>query len=282
MLRALYENATPLFEAKLLVTGAGKVGKSWALAALRGEDPHVTVGEQTTYGVYCGELHLHHPGAGQGKVPADAEIHLNTWDFGGQDVYRITHQFFFTQEAIFLLVWNPRDGAEKCGVREWLRMIELRTGGNAKVIMVASHCPREKTPYLPNYYRDRLPPELSAMIVDEIAIDSELGDNIAQLRAIIARHAAGMRFMGDPFPVSWQAARAAVATLNPPNKPKKRAAYLLQALSIHLQEKWRFRRRADVHAGDRVHAQSRPRHLLRRPPSHDRRRPAARQHHGAR
>ena len=161
-LQALDENAAPLFEAKLLMTGAGKVGKSWALAALRGEDPHVVVGDQTTYGVYCGELRLAHLDAGQGKVPADAEIHLNTWDFGGQDVYRIIHQFFFTQEAIFLLVWNPRDGAEKCGVREWLRMVELRTGGNAKVIMVASHSPRDKTSYLPNYHRDRLPPELSA------------------------------------------------------------------------------------------------------------------------
>ena len=221
LLRALYEGAAPLFEAKLLVTGAGKVGKSWALARLRGEDPHVAVGEQTTYGVYCGALRLPHPGAGQGKVPAGTEIHLNTWDFGGQNVYRITHQFFFTQEAIFLLVWNPRDGTEKCGVREWLRMIELRTGGNAKVIMVASHSPREKTPYLPNYNRDRLPAELSAMIVDEIAIDSELGQGFEELRAMIAKHAAGLRFMGDAFPVSWQKARGAVAALNPDGQKKQ-------------------------------------------------------------
>ena len=220
LLQALYENAAPLFEAKLLVTGAGKVGKSWALAALRGENPHETVGEQTTYGVYCGVLRLPHPRAGQDKVPADATIHLNTWDFGGQDVYRITHQFFFTQEAIFLLVWNPRDGAEKCGVREWLRMIELRTGGKAKVIIVASHSPREKTLYLPNCYRDRLPSELSAMIVDELAIDSELGDNIPELRAMIARHASKLRFMGDPFPLTWQKARQAVAALNPDAQKK--------------------------------------------------------------
>jgi Leucine-rich repeat (LRR) protein/GTPase SAR1 family protein len=216
LLQAQREKTTLLFEAKLLVTGEGKVGKSWALAALRSEDPHTTVGDQTTYGVYCGELRLPHPNAGpNGKVPASAVIHLNTWDFGGQNVYRITHQFFFTQEAIYLLVWNPRSGAEQCRVREWLRMIGLRTGGNAKVIVVASHSPKDKTPYLPKYDRDNLPSNLRAMIVDEIAIDSEKGNNITELRDMIAKHAAGLRFMGDPFPEKWQKARAAVAALNP-------------------------------------------------------------------
>ena len=99
-------------------------------------------------------------------------------------------------------------------------MIELRTGGKAKVIIVASHSPREKTLYLPNCYRDRLPSELSAMIVDELAIDSELGDNIPELRAMIARHAAKLRFMGDPFPLTWQKARQAVAALNPDAQKK--------------------------------------------------------------
>ena len=59
------------------------------------------------------------------------------------------------------------------------------------------------------------------MIVDEIAIDSETGNNIAELRAMIARHAATLRFMGDPFPIKWQKARAAVAALNPMAGPKK-------------------------------------------------------------
>ena len=216
--RPTADASVPLFEAKLLVVGSAMVGKSWALARLCGEDPNVTVGEQTTYGVYCGQLSLPHPSAGQGKVPAGTEIHFNTWDFGGQGVYNIISTFFFTQDAIILLVWNPRVGAEKSGVREWLRMINLRAGGSVKVIMVASHFP-QATPYLPSYYRDRLPPELSAMIVDEIAIDSELGYNIPELRAMIAKHAAALHFMGELFPVRWKKAREAVASLNPPGRP---------------------------------------------------------------
>ena len=36
---------------------------------------------------------------------------LRTWDFGGQEVYRITHQFFFTKRALYMVVWSAREGA---------------------------------------------------------------------------------------------------------------------------------------------------------------------------
>ena len=213
LLRGLEDEAAPLFECKLLVTGEGGVGKSWALAALHGDDPSDAVGDQTTYGIDRGTLPLPHP-----EKPG-ATITLNTWDFGGQQVYRVTHQFFFSEEAVFLLVWNPRMGAEQCQVRQWLRRIELRTGGDAKVIMVASHCPADQTPYRPDYGHDSLPEDLRSMIVDEIAIDSEPkpgggeGDNIQALRDLIAKHAADLPRMGDPFPRSWEAARNATVAL---------------------------------------------------------------------
>lgn len=209
LLRGLADAASPLYEAKLLVTGEGAVGKSWALAALKGKNPKEAVGKQTTYGIDRGSLPLEHPSVD------GTTITLNTWDFGGQQVYRVTHQFFFSEEAIFLLVWNPRQGAEQCQVREWLRRIELRTGGDAKVIMVASHSPKEKMSYQPDYHRDDLPKDLRDMIVDETAIDSARkadgseDENVQVLREMIAKHVAELPTMGDPFPKNWQKARDA-------------------------------------------------------------------------
>ena len=225
MLRGLADRAEPLYEAKLLVTGEGTVGKSWALAALQKEDPNEAVGAQTTYGIDRGTLTLDHP------TVAGTEITLNTWDFGGQKVYRVTHQFFFSEEAVYLLVWNPRQGAEQCQVREWLRRIELRTGGNAKVIMVASHCPAGKSAYSTDYGRGSLPEDLQAMIVDEIAIDSNRkadgsdGDKIPELRELIAKHASGLPRMGEQFPAKWKAAREAVEKLKKKNPYIKYARF---------------------------------------------------------
>ena len=53
---------------------------------------------------------------------------VRAWDFGGQEVYRITHQFFFSQRALYLVVWKPREGQEQNEVEGWLRRIRLRVG----------------------------------------------------------------------------------------------------------------------------------------------------------
>lgn len=217
LLESLREKTEPLFEGKLLVTGEGQVGKSWTLAKLQGRDPLEEVGtDNTTWGIDRGELRLPHPGQ-------KAEILLNTWDFGGQKIYRVTHQFFFSEQAIYILVWNPRQGSEQCRVREWLRMIALRTapisaGGEAyqpraKVIMVATHAQSEGGSYNPDYGRANLERDLQEMIVDEVQIDSKTDYGIKELRDKIALHAAALPEMGQPLNARWAAAREAVLAL---------------------------------------------------------------------
>ena len=207
-LRGLSERATPVYEAKLLVTGQGRVGKTELIRALRGDPPPPDGERDTTYGVQRGTLSLPHPDS---KESAAAAIRLNTWDFGGQEVYRVTHQFYFSEDAIYLLVYNVDTGAEGSAgdIEYWLKKIALRTDGRAKVIVVASHCPEGSPKYTPRFYKERFRGDrkLYDMIVDEVAVDSILGDGITTLRQSIAKHAAELPAMGDPFPTSWQRAR---------------------------------------------------------------------------
>ena len=65
---------------------------------------------------------------------------LRAWDFGGQEVYRVTHQFFFSRRALYVLVWKPRRGQEQDEVQGWLRRIRLRAGHDARILVVATHC----------------------------------------------------------------------------------------------------------------------------------------------
>ena len=108
-LRSLEQNAEPLYEAKLVLVGEGNVGKTTLLKALKGKagaapQEH----EPTTHGVEIDihGLRLPHP------AKDGVEIQLNAWDFGGQDVYRVTHQFFFSRRSLYLLVWEPRRGVQ--------------------------------------------------------------------------------------------------------------------------------------------------------------------------
>ena len=92
-LHAKAQDQVPLYEAKLILIGEGEVGKSCLLGALR-DDPWVD-GNPTTHGIEITPVEVIAPDTG-------TKITLNGWDFGGQRVYRQTHQLFFSAPALYL------------------------------------------------------------------------------------------------------------------------------------------------------------------------------------
>jgi len=101
-LQAKAEGEVTLNEAKLILVGEGEVGKSCLLGALRGDD--WVEGRSTTHGIEIKPVIVTAP-------DNSTEITLNGWDFGGQRVYRPTHQLFFSAPAVYLVVWKPRRAA---------------------------------------------------------------------------------------------------------------------------------------------------------------------------
>jgi internalin A len=201
-LRSLETNAEPLYEAKLVLVGEGNVGKTTLLKALKGKagaapQEH----EPTTHGVEIDIHGLRLPHPAQNGV----EIQLNAWDFGGQDVYRVTHQFFFSRRSLYLLVWEPRRGVQQGQVEDWLNMIRLRVGDDARVIIVSTHCKtgeriaRIDQPVFKQQYGD--------MIVGFHEVDSLVPDEATGEMVGIAEHAAKLEQMGMGFNRDWKAAR---------------------------------------------------------------------------
>ncbi|MDB9491355.1 leucine-rich repeat domain-containing protein [Dolichospermum circinale CS-534/05] len=128
-LRAKAEKQIILNEAKLILIGEGEVGKSCLLGALRGDE--WVEGRPTTHGIEIKPVIVTDPDSG-------TEITLNGWDFGGQRVYRPTHQLFFSAPAVYLVVWKPREGPQQGFVKEWITLIKNREP-DAKVLVVATH-----------------------------------------------------------------------------------------------------------------------------------------------
>ncbi len=208
-LRSLEQNAEPLYEAKLVLVGEGNVGKTTLLKALKGkagEAPQEH--EPTTHGVEIDIHGLRLPHPAQDGV----EIQLNAWDFGGQDVYRVTHQFFFSRRSLYLLVWEPRRGVQQGQVEDWLNMIRLRVGDDARVIIVSTHCKtgeriaRIDQPVFKQQYGDMI---VGFHEVDSLVRDEATGEmvGIAELKKVIAEHASKLEQMGMGFNRDWKAAR---------------------------------------------------------------------------
>jgi hypothetical protein len=60
------------------------------------------------------------------------------WDFAGQTVYYNTHQFFLSNRAVYLLMWNIRLGYEHAGLDFWLSSISVHSP-QAPILVVGTH-----------------------------------------------------------------------------------------------------------------------------------------------
>jgi internalin A len=188
-------DSVPQYEAKVLLVGEGNVGKTSLVAALRGD--RFVEKRPTTHGIEISPLILGHP-------RLDTDMTLRAWDFGGQEVYRITHQFFLTQRALYLVVWKPREGQEQNEVEGWLRRIRLRVGRDACALVVATHCSGGLLPDLDYPY---LRSEFPVLLGGQFGVDNQSGFGLPELRDAIAADVAALPQMGQLLSLRWANAR---------------------------------------------------------------------------
>jgi internalin A len=188
-LRELRQQSVERYEAKLILVGEGGTGKSSLLRALHGK-PFVDALD-TTHGIEVDMLSLPHPSRN------DKSLTLNTWDFGGQEIYRATHQFFLTKRSLYLVVWNARTEATQGKLDYWLKTIHL-LAPDAPIVLVATHIDERKPDLDEQQYRKAYP-----QIVDIAHASSKSGKGIDHLKAIVAQHAVALPLMGQRWPQSW-------------------------------------------------------------------------------
>ncbi|MGF1519862.1 MAG: COR domain-containing protein [Nodosilinea sp.] len=191
-----------LNEAKLILVGEGEVGKSCLLGALR--DDEWVDGRPTTHGIEIKPVLVSAPNS-------ETEITLNGWDFGGQRVYRPTHQLFFSSTAVYLVVWKLREGPQQGFVKEWITLIKHREP-DAKVLVVATHGgPGQRQPDIDR--QELIDLFGSDTVVGFFHVDSkpytetQVCTGIAELREAIANVAATLPGMGRLVPTKWQQIR---------------------------------------------------------------------------
>ena len=198
-LRSL-DDAVEQYEAKILLVGEGNVGKT-SLSAALARAPFVE-GRPTTHGIEIHPLRLRHP-------DRDVDMTVRAWDFGGQEVYRVTHQFFFSRRALYLVVWNAREGQEQNEVEGWLRRIRLRVNREARILVVATHCDERR----PELDYPQLERSFPGLLAGRYEVDNRTGQGIAELGEAIAVEAAHLPQMGQLISPRWVAARDATLAL---------------------------------------------------------------------
>lgn len=127
-----------IYEVKLLIVGEGRVGKTCLSRALIDES-YVLEEESSTEGININRWIIPYEEINKINPSIGRDFQINIWDFGGQEIYHSTHQFFLTKRSIYLLVTESRKEDSHDDFFYWLNIIKL-LGDKSPVMMVLNKC----------------------------------------------------------------------------------------------------------------------------------------------
>ncbi|HET6979017.1 MAG TPA: COR domain-containing protein [Pyrinomonadaceae bacterium] len=189
------ETGKRLNEAKLLVVGDGKVGKSSVVERLIRNT--FNPNKQTTLGVEINDEMQILQSEIKGR---DETIKLNIWDFGGQEIQHSTHQFFLTTRSLYLLVVDARKGDQLNNIEYWLKLIES-FAGDSPIIVVVNQIDQLKGQRPLNLDRKALQEKYN--IRDFVEVSCATGSGIAILKTAIAQEVEELKHVRDIWPSEW-------------------------------------------------------------------------------
>ncbi len=122
-----------IYEAKLLIIGEGGSGKTTLSKKIQSSDYQLQE-EDSTQGI----------DVIQWQFPLDnnKEFRVNIWDFGGQEIYHTTHQFFLTKRSLYALVIDTRK--EDTDLYYWLNIVELLSDNSPLLIIKNENQERQR------------------------------------------------------------------------------------------------------------------------------------------
>ncbi len=116
-------------EAKMLLVGEGGSGKTSLMRRLYQTTKPLPEENESTKGI---DIHRH-----DFKMADGSNFRLNVWDFGGQEIYHATHQFFLTKRSLYILLDDTRKDHKTVhdeGFKYWLEAVDL-LGGHSPVLI---------------------------------------------------------------------------------------------------------------------------------------------------
>ncbi|MCH8294081.1 leucine-rich repeat domain-containing protein, partial [Candidatus Poribacteria bacterium] len=187
----------PLNEAKMLVVGQASVGKTSLVKRLTEGtfDPR----EDTTKGINRKPWQI---------TVGGADIQLNIWDFGGQEIMHATHQFFLTRRSVYLLVLDSRNDEAENRLHYWLKIIE-NFGGDSPVIVVCNKSDQHHFDCDWNDLRSKYP--TIREILEQVSCQD--GDGIDELCRTIERVVDTLPDVKNPLAASWFDVKAALTQM---------------------------------------------------------------------
>jgi len=183
-----------LYEAKLLIVGEPDAGKTSLANKIKDPAYQLQPAEKSTKGIDVIPWSF--------ETKDGQHFDVNIWDFGGQEIYHATHQFFLTRRSLYLLVADERK--ENTDFEYWLDAVDLLSDGSPLLIIKNERQDRSR-----QLDEARLRGRFTNL---KETLPTNLADNrgLDQILAAVQHHLQQLEHIGTPLPKTWVNVRAAL------------------------------------------------------------------------
>ena len=163
------------------------------------------------------------------KSNTQESVCINIWDFGGQEIYHATHQFFLTQRSLYLVVIDARQDEGANRLDYWLRHAQS-FGGESPIILVVNKIDQGQRPLDERGLLARYP-TLRA-ICHTSCIN---GNGIINLHETIQQTILRLSHVHDVVPKTWIAIKERLSTLDKDYLPYEQFVDICQTEGVMSQ-----------------------------------------------
>ncbi|HYC92001.1 MAG TPA: COR domain-containing protein [Thermoanaerobaculia bacterium] len=194
-----------LCEAKLIILGEAGAGKTSLARKIENPNYKLREREKSTEGIdvigYQFDTAIRARDDGKETV-LQRRFQVNIWDFGGQEIYHATHQFFLTRRSVYVLVCDDRK--EDTDFSYWLHVVEMLS--NASPLLIVQNEKQDRT-------RDINASSLRARfsnLRDVLAVNLDTNRGLDGVIQSIRKELESLPHVGVGLPATWKRVREAL------------------------------------------------------------------------
>ncbi|NEO48162.1 MAG: leucine-rich repeat protein, partial [Moorea sp. SIO4A3] len=184
-----------IYEAKLLIVGEAGAGKTSLAKKIQDHQYQLQDNQASTEGIDV--IKWSFP-----ILDQEREFKVNIWDFGGQEIYHATHQFFLSKRSLYTLVADSRK--ENTDFYYWLNIVD-KLSDNSPLLIIKN----EKH----NRRRDINERALQGQFTnlkDTLPTNLKTNRGLPEIIAAIQYHIKNLPHVGQELPKTWVKVRQAL------------------------------------------------------------------------